>query len=268
MYHRALKALLDDRYDRYNCRAFIDTDPIQVPHRFDRAEDIEIAAFLTAMLAWGNRRAIIASASRLVDLMEGEPHRFVTTAGEDELGRFAGFVHRTFNGIDCVCVLRSLGNLYRRHGGLRRVFEEAYAVHESVADAFARFRELFFALPHPVRTEKHVSDVRRLSAAKRLNLFLMWMVRRDDRGVHFGLWKNIPPAALLIPLDLHCGNTARGLGLLTRRQNDWRAVCELTDRLREFDPLDPVKYDFALFGMGIGREAMPYDREQAMCTRP
>lgn len=253
MNHHELKELLDEQLARCNRPSFIESDPIQVPHAFDRAEDIEIAAFLTAMIAWGNRRAIIASARRLMALMDHRPYDFVTSAGDADRERLATFVHRTFNGTDCRFFMQALRNIYRRHGGLRRVFEDAYAETGDVAGTLTRFRQLFFELPHPARTGKHVPDVTRQSAAKRLNLFLMWMVRRDDCGVHFGLWDRIPPSALLIPLDVHCGTVARALGLLTRRQNDWRAVGELTAALRRYDPHDPVKYDFALFGMGIDR---------------
>ena len=245
-----LKDFLDQKADLYNAPDFIESDPIQVPHQYSHAEDIEIAAFLTATLAWGQKATIIASARRLLSNMSGGPFEFVNTAGEEDLEIFLPFVHRTFNGFDCIYFLKSLRHVYQYHGGLRAVFETSYADSGDLGQALVHFRQVFFEHAEPGRTSKHVADVSRGASAKRINMFLRWMVRRDTRGVDFGLWKGIPMHALYIPLDVHTGKVARKLGLLTRKQNDWKAVEELTSRLREFDPEDPVRYDFALFGLG------------------
>jgi len=245
-----LKAFLDEKADLYNAPAFIATDPIQVPREYSEAEDIEIAGFLTAILAWGRKATIIASARRLLSLMPGGPHHFITTSEDSDLERFLPFVHRTFNGIDCIYFLKSLRHLYREEGGLGQVFQKGYRQNGSLKDAIMYFREVFFAGEHPGRTSRHISDIAGNSAGKRINMFLRWMVRRDDRGVDFGLWEQIPMRALYIPLDVHSGSVARKLGLLERRQNDWKAVEELTGRLRQWDPEDPVRYDYALFGLG------------------
>jgi uncharacterized protein (TIGR02757 family) len=247
----SLKALLDCKYDQYNRVEFISTDPIQIPHLFKKSEDIEIAGFLTATLAWGQRRTIIRKVSELLQLMDHDPFSFILGASEKDFVRFEGFCHRTFNATDAIFFLHALKDIYTRRGGLRKIFEEGFKSHHEPGNAITRFRTLFFGMEHPARTLKHVPDVGQGSAAKRLNLFLRWMVRDDGRGVDFGLWKNIDPAWLCMPLDVHSGNTARKLGLLSRKQNDWKAVVELTDNLREFDPADPVKYDFALFGMDV-----------------
>jgi uncharacterized protein (TIGR02757 family) len=245
-----LKNLLDEQYELHNTPEFIESDPIQIPHRFTKREDIEIASFLTSQIAWGKRRMIINNASRLMDCMGNRPHEFVTGASARELRSLECFVHRTFNAEDCATAVLCLRNLYTRHGGLKGVFERAFAETGDIRGTLIRFRETYLETDHAPRFRKHVSDVARKSAAKRLNLFLMWMCRSDGRGVHFGLW-NIPPHALMIPLDVHVGNVGRSLGLLARKQNDWSAVEQITAALRRFDPADPVKYDFALFGMGV-----------------
>ncbi len=249
MNEEELKIWLDEYYDYFNRRGFISSDPIQVPHRFDSAPDIEIAAFLTAAISWGQRPVIIRNASWLVDSMPDGPWRFLMEAGESELGYFSSFRHRTFNGTDCVFFLRSLQNIYRNHGGLRGVFTEGYTLYGNIPGAIRHFRNVFFSIPFPARSLKHIPDLDKNAAAKRLNMFLRWMVRKDDRGVDFGLWDTIPASALYIPLDVHTGRVARELGLLSRKQNDWKAVNELTHRLRRFDRDDPVKYDYALFGI-------------------
>jgi len=253
MRNNRLRTILEDNYRLFCVPSFIENDPVQIPHRFTRKEDIEISAFLTSTIAWGNRKSIIASASKMMTLMDDSPYEFVMKAGVKEMEQIRSFAHRTFQGIDFTFFIRSLHHIYSRGGGLEKVFTDGYRRDRSVRGALMHFREVFFETEHPLRTLKHVSDVGRNSAGKRLNLFLMWMVRRDKGGVHFGLWRTIPPSALHIPLDVHCGNVARSLGLLTRTQNDWKAVEELTAALREFDPEDPVKYDFALFCMGVNR---------------
>ena len=221
-----------------------------MPHQFTHREDIEIAAFLTATIAWGQKSTIIKNASDLVSQMEGGPHEFVLNASEKELNRFLPFVHRTFNGIDCIYFLKALGNVYRQHGGLRTLMESHYAQHGDLFGSLVHLREVFFQYANPGRSSKHLADVGKGASGKRLNMFMRWMVRRDRKGVDFGLWEGIPMHALFVPLDVHTAAVARKLGLLERRQNDWKAVIELTGRLREFDPGDPVRYDFALFGLG------------------
>jgi uncharacterized protein (TIGR02757 family) len=243
------KSFLDAKVDLYNRPEFIETDPIQVPHLYTLCEDIEIAGFLTATLAWGQRKTIISKSKELMRLLGDNPIGFITEAREKDFTRFEGFCHRTFNATDTLYFLYALRNIYIRHGGLKHVFEAGFENNHDAGSAIAHFRKVFFEIEYPNRTLKHVPDVMKGSSAKRLNMFLRWMVRHDDCGVDFGLWKSISPAWLKIPLDLHTGNTARKLKLLNRKQNDWQAVCELTEELKAFDPLDPVKYDFALFGM-------------------
>jgi len=186
-----------------------------------------------------------------MELMENAPYSFLLGSSEEEWGRFLGFVHRTFNGVDCIFFLRSLQRMIRTNGSLRVPFVRAYRESGDLGAGIRRFREEFFGIPHPPRSRKHLPDIDRGSSAKRVNMFLRWMVRDDRRGVDFGLWKEIPPSALYVPLDVHTATVARKLGLLERKQNDWQAVQELTGRLREFCPEDPVKYDFALFGLGV-----------------
>jgi uncharacterized protein (TIGR02757 family) len=245
-----LKAFLEEKAELYNNTQFIHTDPIQVPHQFSRREDIEISAFLTAILSWGRKPTIIANARKLVSMMPGGPYDFLMVAEDDDLAEFLPFVHRTFNGIDCIYFLKALQRVYMDSGGLGQIFQEGYALHGDMAGAVINFRERFFQHADPGRTSKHLPDLRRNSAGKRINMFLRWMVRRDDRGVDFGIWDQIPMSALHIPLDVHSGSVARKLGLLNRKQNDWKAVLELTSKLAELDNEDPVRFDFALFGLG------------------
>lgn len=246
-----LRELLETLYDRYNRMEFIAPDPISVPHRFQEREDREIAGFLSATIAWGNRRAIVGNACRMMSYMDNAPADFVKNASEEELRKLTVCVHRTFNGEDLIAYVRALRSLFLRYGSLGEFFEGRYAATGSIPSVLSDFRREFFAEPHPPRSEKHLSSIDKGSACKRLNMFLRWMVRRDDRGVDFGLWRSIPMSALYLPLDLHSGDVARALGLLVRRQNDWRAVEEVTAVLRTFDPEDPVRYDFALFGAGM-----------------
>ena len=246
-----IKSFLEEKHEVYNHPGFIEKDPVSVPHRFSRKEDIEIAGFLTAIISWGNRNSIINNANRLMQMMDETPFDFVTGAGENELRKLGNFVHRTFNGTDCVHFIRSLRNIYLNHGGLEGIFMMASRGRPDIQEGLIHLRHVFFDIPHLTRTEKHVADITRGSSAKRLNMFLRWMIRKDNRGVDFGLWKGLSPSGLFIPLDIHTGNVSRKLGLLKRKQNDWRAVVELTSRLREMDATDPVKYDFALFGLGI-----------------
>ncbi|MEZ7868092.1 MAG: TIGR02757 family protein [Paludibacteraceae bacterium] len=248
-----VRKLLDKAVGLYNHVDFIENDPIQIPHRFTQKEDIEIAGFLAASIAWGQRKSIIKNANLLMDLMDNSPYQFLME--EKEFVRFNRFVHRTFNGIDCHFFLNSLKNIYQNYGGLEQVFTDGFQKNETIFGALHHFRNLFLNMPHEARSRKHLSDVTTNSAAKRLNMFLRWMVRKDDTGVDFGLWRNIPMSALMLPLDVHTGDVGHALGLISRKQNDWKTVEEITGILRTFDAQDPIKYDFALFGMGI--EAHP-----------
>ncbi len=245
-----IKSFLDSRVIQYNRPDFIDTDPIQIPHHFMRKEDIEIAGFLAATIAWGQRVSIIRNGKRLIEMMDNSPYEFITEADENNLLIVSDFVHRTFNGNDCLFFLKSLKNIYQNHGGLEEVFTTGYQSDKKVFSSLEYFREVFLSIPHDNHVTKHISDVSANSSAKRLNMFLRWMVRSDENEVDFGLWKNIPASALMLPLDVHTGDVARAYGLLNRKQNDWKAVEEITNVLREFDPIDPIKYDFALFGIG------------------
>mgnify|MGYP001585924725 CR=1 FL=1 len=245
-----IKEFLEEKVVQYNHPGFIESDPIAIPHCFDRKEDIEISGFLTATIAWGNRKMIVQNSFKLMDLMGNSPHDFVMNHQASDLEKLTGFVHRTFNHTDLVYFIKALKNIYFFKGGLEAVFSES-VTETSTQPAIHRFKELFFSLPYPERTTKHVSDPANGSAAKRINMFLRWMVRNDGCGVDFGLWKSISPSQLSCPLDLHSGNVARKLGLLTRTQNDAKSLAELDFNLRQMDKDDPVKYDFALFGLGI-----------------
>jgi len=236
----AIKRLLDNRIEQYNRPDFIDSDPVQIPHRFARKEDIEIAGFLTATISWGQRKSIVNNANHLMEFMDNTPYDFLMEGGKEDWDRVSRFVHRTFNGDDCLFFLASLKNIYRHHQGLENVFTTGFQSGDNIFSALKYFREVFLSIPHANRVSKHISDVSSNSAAKRLNMYLRWMVRKDDNGVDFRLWKNIPASSLMLPLDVHSGEVARGLGLLQRKQNDWKAVEEITAILRQFDPSDPV----------------------------
>jgi uncharacterized protein (TIGR02757 family) len=243
---------LDAAARRYNTPDFIADDPIGVPHGFDRLQDREIIGFWAAMLAWGQRKTIIQSALRLVDLMDGAPYAFITGHEERDRERFLNFKHRTFQATDTLYFLEFFQNYYRRHDSLEHAFARHLGPDDTtVENALIGFHRDFFDHPWaPERTRKHVATPERGSTCKRINMFLRWMVRRDAAGVDFGDWQRIRPAQLLIPLDVHVERVARRLGLLQRPQTDWKAVLELTENLRAFDPADPVRYDFALFGLG------------------
>jgi uncharacterized protein (TIGR02757 family) len=246
-----LKDFLDEKVEKYDRPDFIGSDPISIPHQFSNKEDIEIAGFLAATIAWGQRVTIINNANKLMKLMGNSPYDFVMSAKEKDLKSFEGFVHRTFNSTDAIFFMRSLQNIYKKHDGLQKAFEIKKG--EDLLTGITNFRQLFFSIPHPSRTEKHVSNPAENSSAKRLCMYLRWMVRNDKKGVDFGIWNNgnLTPAVLMCPLDVHSGNVARKLGLLKRSQNDWKAVEELTINLRKLDAKDPVKYDFALFSLGV-----------------
>lgn len=245
-----LKSFLDAKATQYEHPKFLEADPIQVPHRFSIKEDIEISGFLTATIAWGNRKSIIANATKLMTLLDHAPFDFVMNHSTKDLDPLNTFVHRTFNGIDLSYFIKALHHIYTKHQGLESVFSESIQ-EDSLQSAIARFKSTFFELEHPKRSQKHVSDPLKGSAAKRINMFLRWMVRSAEKGVDFGLWNTISPSVLSCPLDVHSGNVARKLKLLKRKQNDAKALLELDTKLRKLDPQDPVKYDFALFGLGV-----------------
>jgi len=244
-----LKGFLDEKVVKFNQPTFIETDPIQVPRKFTLKEEIEIAGFLTATIAWGNRTAIIKNAERLMFLMGNQPFDFILNASTSEINQLKHFIHRTFNGKDCIYFIHSLRNIYQYHGGLQAVFEKGFKIENSVKSSLTYFYEIFFELSGE-RTRKHISNVQKGSSGKRLNMFLRWMIRDDKCGVDFGIWNGIPVSELMLPLDVHTGNVGRKLGILHRKSNDWKAVEEITNSLRKFDSADPVKYDFALFGLG------------------
>ncbi len=246
-----IKELLDEKYFQFNNTAFIETDPISIPHQFTKKEDIEIAALLVATIAWGQRISIINNGNKLMRLMNDEPHDFIMNFSKKDAVRFESFVHRTFNATDCIFFLNSLKHIYTKQGGLEAAFSTNFSSKEvDVKNAITNFREMFLSVTHEHRSEKHISNPYAKSSAKRLCMFLRWMVRKDKHGVDFGIWKSIKSSQLCLPLDLHTGNVSRKLGLLQRTQNDWQAVEEITYVLRNFDKNDPVKYDFSLFGLG------------------
>ena len=250
---QGVKELLDHKLERYYNDDFIVDDPIQIPHQFSDKQDIEIAALLTATIAWGQRKTIINNGKKLMSLMDDAPFDFILRHTQNDLKTLKSFVHRTFNGEDLLFFIRGLKHIYQNHNGLESLFQK------NVKDGFLHhsihvFRQCMFEVAHKKRSEKHISDPLNKSAAKRLHMFLRWMVRPCERGVDFGLWTSISPAHLSCPLDVHTGNVARELGLIKRKANDIRALMELDSNLRLFDPGDPVKYDFALFGMGANEK--------------
>lgn len=242
-----LKEFLDLKVKEFNTFNFIADDPISIVHQFTKKEDIEIVGFLVATIAWGNRRSIITSAKKLVDIMGNDPHSFILNYNSDKKADIK-FVHRTFNSIDLDFFFRSLQNIYNNEG-----LEKAFTSHPSVFGTTGRiiqFRKRFLETSHERRSEKHLSNPEKGSAAKRIQMYLRWMIRKDANNVDFGIWKSISPSELSIPLDVHTANISRKLGLITRTQTDGKALEELMVHLRSFDPLDPAKYDYALFGLG------------------
>lgn len=240
-----LKEFLDFKVDEYNNNDFISTDPIQIVHQFSKKEDIEIVGFLVATIAWGNRTSIIKNGERLLKIMGNDPHNFILNYTPTN---HLEFVHRTFNATDLDFFFRSLQSIYK-NGDLESTFIKKNK-DEGVKERIVNFRNTFLTVEHEVRSEKHISNPAKNSAAKRINMFLRWMVRDDKRGVDFGVWKSIPSSELMIPLDVHTSVNARRLGLISRKQNDWKALEELMIHLRKMCPEDPAKYDFALFGLG------------------
>ena len=247
----ALKSLLDEMADKFNRPAFIKDDPVSIPLQFTRRQDIEIAGLFAAVLAWGQRPTIIKSCQRLMTMMDNSPHEFLLHHRPKDLRRMESFVHRTFNSTDLLYFVEFLRSHYQQHDSLEELFR-VNPGEETIENGLIHFHRAFFGLPDfPARTRKHIATPERKSACKRVNMYLRWMVRRDDRGVDFGLWKSISPAQLVCPLDLHVERVARKLKLIRRKSVDWETALELTSNLRTLDPADPVRYDFALFGMGI-----------------
>jgi uncharacterized protein (TIGR02757 family) len=247
---KGLREFLNEKVLQYNTPNFIELDPIQIPHMFSVKEDIEISGFLAATISWGNRKMIVKNAKRMMELMGNSPFDFIMNHKGKHLEKIEGFVHRTFNSTDFITFIIALKYLYQKRNGLESIFND-YKTVDSIQPAIHQLREEFFTVPHLQRTLRHLPDPLNGSAAKKINMYLRWMIRNDDAGVDFGIWKDIKPAILSCPLDVHSGNVARKLGLLTRKQNDSKAVSELDDNLRTLDPSDPVKYDYALFGLGI-----------------
>lgn len=246
-----LKEYLDELVLRYNHREFIDADPIRIPHEFETREDIEIAGFLVATISWGNRAAILKSGEKMMALMGNAPYDFVMNSTSKQQQKLDSFVHRTFNGIDFRQFVLALRKLYSKNDSL-----ESYFITDEprLQNCISKFRAAFFEDLIAQRSLKHVSDPLKNSAAKRINMFLRWMVRRDAAGVDFGIWSGIGMEQLSCPLDVHSGGIARELGLLKRKQNDAQALLELDLKLRDFDAKDPVKYDYALFGLGVNKK--------------
>ena len=246
-----MRELLERLHDRYNNESFIEADPISVPHSFTRPVDREIAGFLAATIAWGNRRAIVQSAHRMMRYMDNAPEDFVRNATEADMEYLRTYVHRTFNGVDFQDFVRGLRHIITEWGSVGNYFETRYEEHGDLRPVFSDFRRDFFAAEHDAHCEKHLSSIDKGAACKRLCMYLRWFVRHDDRGVDFGMWRRIPMSALYMPLDIHTGRMGRSLGLLNRKQSDWKAVEELTASLRELHADDPVRYDYSLFGLGI-----------------
>ena len=255
MINENLKTFLDEKVEVYNSPSFITDDPICIPRSFTKKQDIEIAGFIAAMLAWGQRKTIINKCRELMQLMQGTPHDFVLHASEEDLKPLVGFKHRTFNTTDTLYFVEALRFIYRSYDSMEEAFTKGKPYTEkNIKRALETFYDTFFSLPDfPMRTRKHLQDPRRKSACKRINMFLRWMVRKDDKGVDFGIWQNLRPDQLICPCDLHVDRVARKLGLITRKNTDWQTAVELTDSLKQMDADDPVKYDFALFGLGIER---------------
>lgn len=246
-----MRELLERLHDRYNNESFIEADPISVPHSFTRPVDRELAGFLAATIAWGNRRAIVQSAHRMMRYMDNAPEDFVRNATEADMEYLRTYVHRTFNGVDFQDFVRGLRHIITEWGSVGSYFEKRYEEHGDLRPVFSDFRRDFFAAEHDAHCEKHLSSIDKGAACKRLCMYLRWFVRHDDRGVDFGMWRRIPMSALYMPLDIHTGRMGRNLGLLNRKQSDWKAVEELTASLRELHADDPVRYDYSLFGLGI-----------------
>ncbi|WP_144602610.1 TIGR02757 family protein [Algoriphagus algorifonticola] len=248
-----IKGFLDEKVELYNQPGFITNDPISIPHRFSKKQDIEISGFFAAILAWGQRKTIINKCVELFEKMDNAPYDFLLHHQEEDLKPFLTFKHRTFNDVDTLYFIHFLSWFYKKHDSLEQAFLLGQNGEiDAMESILSRFHEFFFSLPDaPSRTRKHIATPARKAACKRITMYLRWMVRKDRKGVDFGIWDQINPAQLICPCDLHVDRVARKLGLITRKQTDWLTALELTEQLRTFDPTDPVKYDFALFGLGI-----------------
>ena len=258
---KKLKPFLDDLVEQYNKPGFIEDDPIGVPHQLHQKADIEIIGFFSAILAWGQRKTIINKSNDLLKRMEYAPYDFIKNCTDLDLQRFESFKHRTFNSTDCLYFIEFLRFYYQKEESLENAFSQFLSSQDQdIEKALIGFKELFFSLDFaPKRTRKHIASPASKSTCKRLNMYLRWMVRKDEKGVDFGIWSQISPSQLMMPLDVHVERVARKLGLLKRKQRDWKAVQELTSELRKLDPKDPTKYDFALFGMGVSERLSPID---------
>ena len=249
--HQELKEFLDLKSAQYNQRSFIENDPVSIPHLFKKKQDIEIAGLFAAVLAWGQRKTIIRKCQELMNRMDNDPHNFIKHHQENDLKRFKDFKHRTYNETDALYFIEALKWLYSQHQSLEEVFRVS-PDDSTIENGMIKFHQLFFSLDnHPHRTKKHLPTPERKSTCKRISMYLRWMVRQDNNGVDFGLWKKISPSQLICPCDLHVDRVARNLKLIKRKQTDWQTALQLTENLKKFDPKDPVKYDFALFGLGI-----------------
>ena len=247
-----LKTFLDEKALQYEVPEFIKDDPIQIPKMFTLKEDVEISGFLTSIIAWGQRKTIIKNSTKLMQYMDNSPHDFLINHKDSDLKVFENFVHRTFNSDDLLYFIYRLSYMYKEEGGIENSFNSYFVkANSEMKLGISLFKESFFSHEHLRRSQKHLPNPMKGSAAKRFNMYLRWMVRPSDKGVDFGIWKSIDKESLYLPLDVHSGNVARKLGLLLRNQSDWKALEELMVHLRKFDPKDPSKYDFALFGMGV-----------------
>jgi len=243
-----LKEFLDEKADYYNQNSFIETDPISIPHSFSRKEDVEIIGFLVAIIAWGNRKSIIKNGWKLVELMENQPLEFITNYKTGQL-RDSNFVHRTFNSEDLDFFLSAISKIYQKEGGMENAFNPSLNTKEKISE----FRKLFLETEHLNRSEKHLANPIKGSSAKRINMYLRWMIRNDKKGVDFGIWNQHEMSDLYVPLDVHTGISARKLGLISRKANDWKSLEEMMFHLKSFCPDDPCKYDFALFGLSVDK---------------
>lgn len=252
MNNHQLSDFLHAKYKQYNDIHFIEDDPIKIPHSFVQVQDIEIAGLFASILAWGNRKTIIKNATLLMELMGNEPYNFIETFTEEHYSVFNNFKHRTFNHEDVITFILALQNIYKNYNTLGELFQDLFKEYNELGEVLSKFKQIFFQSPYANRSTKHLPDPLKGSAAKRMCMYLRWMTRKDANGVDFGIWhKYIPTNKLKLPLDVHTGNVGRALGLLTRKQNDWKAVEEITRNLKKYDANDPVKFDFALFGVGV-----------------
>ena len=245
--------LLNEKYEQFNHPDFIPNDPISIPHQFSQKQDIEIMGFIAATLAWGQRKTIINKCNQLIQLMDNAPFDFIKNHQDTDLKRFLTFKHRTFNTTDTLYFIEFFKDFYSKHESLEEAFIIGLSPEaQNTQVGLENFQKLFFSLEdYPARTKKHVATPAKKSSCKRINMFLRWMVRKDDKGVDFGLWHRIAPSQLVCPCDVHVERVGRKLGLITRPKADWQTAVELTQNLKQLDPHDPVKYDFALFGLGV-----------------